>query len=95
MQFYNDNSTMRIDQPACTAVAVLSKSHPLPGHPPVEEPPNEPKKPPVEEPGEPFEKPPIPEIPPVEIPEEFPPEPPVKEPPHEDPSQNPTLPPIR
>jgi len=63
--------------------------------PPVEEPPNEPRKPPVEEPGEPPEPPP-PSRPPVEEPPNEPDEPPVKEPPPKDPDrQPPRQPPVK
>ncbi|MFO7714447.1 hypothetical protein [Desulfosarcina sp.] len=72
-----------------TSFAVnLMRSLP-PAGPPVEEPPNVPKKPPVKEPGEPYEKPPVPEIPPVDKPWDVPPQPPVEEPPPEDPDQMP------
>lgn len=57
--------------------------------PPVEEPPNQPKKPPVEEPGEIPERPPMPGEPPVEEPPNEPGKPPVKEPPPKDPDREP------
>ena len=56
----------------------------LQNRPPVEEPPNRPKKPPVKEP----EDPPAPP-PPVEEPPDKPEKPPVKEPPPKDPDRKP------
>jgi len=60
--------------------------------PPVEIPPNEPKKPPVKEPGEPREPPPQPGRPPVEEPPNRPRKPPVKEPPPKEPGREPPQP---
>jgi hypothetical protein len=71
-----------------TSVTVSLTRSPPPGGPPVEEPPNVPKKPPVKEPDEPYEKPPVPEKPPVDEPWDVPPQTPVEEPPPEDPSLN-------
>jgi len=58
-------------------------------HPPVQDPPNQPKKPPVEEPGDLPERPPLPDEPPVEEPPNKPGKPPVKEPPPHDPNRQP------
>ena len=88
----DDKMIMTIGEQILAAAAVFQKSDLSPVYPPVEEPPNEPKKPPVEEPGDPYKKPPIPEIPPVEEPWDVPREPPVKEPPPEDPDQIPPQP---
>jgi hypothetical protein len=64
--------------------------------PPVEEPPNQPKKPPVEEPGNLPERPPMPSEPPVEEPPNEPGKAPVKEPPPKDPDREPPhKPPVR
>jgi hypothetical protein len=64
--------------------------------PPVEEPPNQPKKPPVEEPGNLPERPPMPSEPPVEEPPNEPGKPPVKEPPPKYPDREPPhKPPVR
>ena len=49
--------------------------------PPVEEPPNQPRKPPVKEPGDPPEPLPPPAEPPVKEPPNEPGKPPVREPP--------------
>jgi len=92
MQFYDDDMTIPIGWPTCTVVSFFPKDRLSPVGPPVEIPPNEPRKPPVEEPGEPYKKPPIPEIPPVEEPWDVPSEPPIKEPPPEDPDQIPPQP---
>lgn len=68
----------------------------LQDEPPVEEPPNRPKKPPVEEPEAPPEPPPPPAEPPVKEPPNEPEEPPVKEPPPKDPDRvPPQKPPVR
>jgi hypothetical protein len=92
MHLHDDKMTMRIGEPIDAAGAVFPKNNLPPVGPPVEIPPNEPKKPPVKEPGEPYEKPPTPEIPPVEKPWDVPSKPPVKEPPPEDPNQIPPQP---
>jgi len=64
--------------------------------PPVEEPPNSPKKPPVKEPEKPLKVPPPPAHPPVREPPDEPREPPMGEPPPENPKRMPPpLPPIR
>ena len=61
----------------------------LQNQPPVEEPPNRPKKPPVEEPEGLPEPPPPPAEPPVKEPPNEPDKPPVKEPPPRDPDREP------
>jgi hypothetical protein len=64
--------------------------------PPVEEPPNRPKKPPVKEPEDLPEPQPPPAEPPVKEPPNEPEKPPVKEPPPKDPDREPPRkPPIR
>jgi hypothetical protein len=81
--------TLPIGAHAYAAVAVFAKNNLPSGGPPVEEPPNAPKKPPIKEPGNPPGKPPTPQKPPVKEPGDVPTEPPVKEPPPEDPNQPP------
>jgi len=68
----------------------------LQNRPPVEEPPNRPKKPPIKEPEDPPEPPPPPGIPPMEEPPDKPEKPPVKEPPPKDPDRlPPQKPPVK
>ena len=93
MRLHDNRKDKNFIEAAYPAVAVFSMNHLPPGAPPVEEPPNEPKKPPVKEPGDPHEKPPFPEIPPMEDPGNAPFDPPVKEPPPEDPNRRPPHPP--
>ena len=82
-------ANQRRDSEGIERRSAKTKNSQFQDRPPVEEPPNEPRKPPVEEPGEPPEPPPPPSQPPVEEPPNEPDEPPVKEPPPKEPDREP------
>lgn len=81
MQLTNDLQDFLGGNPNCSVMIDCIRKSSTRGHPPVEEPVNDPKKPPVKEPDDPPKGPPGPKVPPVKKPWDIPPAPPVEEPP--------------